>query len=207
LYNGENKHTVAPYCSVGNTIEKANTLVDVDARFVFANPFGIRIQKDPFAIGYFNPWINEYVSSTHITKNTPSTTMDDNDEDISIIYHATPIVTNIVRTYRDNYYKLTTFISPTISEWSDGSPLVKYVEQNAVAPVFSYNMWNYFKEPLDLFASDIPLISLNADNGRIPFDPEKTYFCVKERKRDTREYHQDEWVLSNNFWIDDQTDP
>ena len=206
LYNGENKHTVSPYCASGNTIEKADTLVDVDARFVFANPFGIRIQKDPFAIGYFNPWINEYISATHIPKNTTNTTMDDNDEDISVVYHATPTVTNIVRTYRENYYKVRTLISPTISEWSDGSPLVKYVEQNAVAPIFSYNMWNYFKEPFDLFSSDIPLMTLNTDNGRIPFDPEKTYFCVKSRIRDNRPYHENEWILSNNFWIDDQTD-
>lgn len=203
VYNGENRYTVTPYTGGdGVIVEKANSLADVSDKFIFANPFGVRIQKDPFAIGYFNPWINEYVTATHMDSVSSNTGVDNNYEDASNIYHATPIVTNIVRTYQENYYKLTTYISPTISEWTDGSSLVKYVQQNAVPPTFPNAMWKYFKEPMDYFSSDIPLLPLRSGNGYLPFDPEKTYFCVSSKiKAD-----DDTWTLNGTFWIDDESD-
>ena len=71
VYGSENRFTVVPYTGGnGVTIETAKTLASIPDKFIFANPFGIRIQKDPFAIGYFNPWINEYCSSTMITRIT-----------------------------------------------------------------------------------------------------------------------------------------
>lgn len=203
VYNNENRFTVMPYTN-GNskTIETAKTLADIDAKFVFSNPFGMRIQKDPFSIGYFNPWINESVTATRIAnmQNT-NKTVDNNKEDVSYIYHATPVITNISRTYRDNYYKITTYISPTISSWIDGHELVQYVQQNAVAPLFTATTWNYFKQPLDLFCPDIPMIPLYDGGGYIPFNPDKTYFCVKSRNR----ISNDKWQLTD-MWIDDASE-
>lgn len=204
VYNGENRFTVTPYTGGdGVKVEQANTLASIPAKFVFSNPFGIRIQKDPFAIGYFNPWINEYVSTTRMETINSNTAMDNNNEDFSGIYHATPIVTNIVRTYQENYYRLRTYISPTISSWMDGSSLVKYVQQNAVPPIFTDAMWTYFREPLDYYSPDIPLMVLTKGNGYLPFDPEKTYFCVKGKIKSD----DNTWTLTGSFWIEDESDP
>ena len=198
-YGNENRYTVNPYTKGdGITIETAKTLANIKDKFVFSNPFGIRIQKQPFAIGYFNPWINEYVTATKVNTIVSNQVVDNNKEDISYIYHATPIVTNIKRTYQENYYKLTTYISPTISAWSDGSELVHYVRKNAVAPSFVNVMWNYFKEPLDLFSPNIPILPLTDGHGYIPFNPDKTYFCVRQRDR----VDESKWALSD-IWIDD----
>jgi hypothetical protein len=199
IYGDENRYTIIPYTKGdGVTVETAKTLSNISEKFIFSNPFGIRIQKQPFAIGYFNPWVNDYVTATKVTNFTSNQVVDNNNEDISYIYHATPLITNIRRTYQNNYYNITTYISPTISAWSDGSELVKYVRQNAVAPVFSTAMWNYFKEPLDLYSSSIPILPLTEGNGYIPFNPEKTYFCVRTKNR----ISDDKWVLSD-IWIDD----
>lgn len=201
---GENKHTLVPYCSPGkNIVEKANTTAPIDEEFIFANPFAIRIQKEPFAIGYFNPWINDSVTCSLIPKTEMNKPSDDNNEDASTVYHATPIFMNISRTYQDNFYKLITFISPTILEWFDGSPLVKNVQQNAVPPIFPAGMWKYFKQPLDDLASDIPLLPLNNTNGEhLLFDPERTYFCVKNKTRST---DGKTWDLNGIFWVQDQS--
>ena len=200
---GGDRHTLTPYCIPGKvTVEKANTSAEIGERFVFANPFGIRIQKDPFAIGYFNPWINEYVTCSLIPKIEMSKPSDDNNEDISSVYHATPIIMNVQRTYQNDFYKLTTYISPTISEWIDGSPMVKNVQQNSVAPIFPAGMWKYFNKPLDDLASDIPLLPLNDSDGRsLQFDPYNTYFCVKSKTL----YDDDTWTLNGVFWILDQS--
>lgn len=201
---GENKHTLVPYCVPGKTtIEKANTTAEIGEKFIFANPFGIRIQKDPFAIGYFNPWINEYVTCSLIPKTEMNKASDDNNEDASSVYHATPIFMNITRTYQENFYKLTTYISPTISEWTDGSPLVQNVQQNAVPPLFPAGMWKYFNKPLDDLASDIPMLPLNNYDGKsLLFNPEQTYFCVKSKM-----LHDDgTWTLNGVFWILDQSE-
>ena len=201
---GENKHTLVPYKIPGKTtVEKANTSAPIGEKFIFANPFGVRIQKDPFAIGYFNPWINESVTCSLIPKTEMNKSSDDNNEDASVVYHATPIFMNISRTYRENYYKLTTYISPTITEWLDGSPLVKNVQQNSVPPIFPANMWTYFNHPLDDLASDIPMLPLNDSDGEhLLFDPENTYFCVKSK---TRNSDDGNWDLNGVFWILDQS--
>lgn len=195
-------YTVVPYTGGdGVTVESAKTLSTVNRNFVFSNPFGIRIQKQPFAIGYFNPWINEYVTATKIPESKTNKIVDNHKNDISYIYHATPIVTNIKRTYQEDYYNITTYISPTITSWADGSELVRYVQQNASPPVFTAAMWNYFHEPLDLYASNIPILPLTTGHGYIPFNPENTYLCVRNRNRldDTR------WALSD-IWIDDMSE-
>ena len=201
---GENKHTVVPYTLNGTTtVEKANTLADISEKFVFANPFGIRIQKDPFAIGYFNPWINDYITCSMIPKTQIVDPLDRLNKDASSVYHATPIIMNIQRTYQEDFYKLTTYISPTITQWINGTPLVKNVQQNTVPPIFPAQMWMYFKKPLDDLAPDIPILALNNIHGEyLLFDPEKTYFCVKTRRHGTNENH---WELEGVFWILDQS--
>ena len=202
---GENKHTVVPYKVAGKTIvEKANTTAPIGEDFVFANPFGIRIQKEPFAIGYFNPWINDSVTCSLIPKTEMNKSSDDNYEDASAVYHATPIFMNISRTYQENFYKLVAYIAPTISEWGlDAQPLVKNVQQNATPPLFPANMWTYFKKPLDDLATDIPMLPVNDANGEyLLFDPENTYFCVKNKTRST---DGETWDLNGIFWILDQS--
>ena len=200
-YGNENRFTIVPYTKGDNkSVECANTLANINEKFIFSNPFGIRIQKSPFAIGYFNPWVNQNVTATkvEVLSNKQNQVVDNNKEDISYIYHAIPITTNIKRTYRENYYNITTYISPTIGSWHDGSNLVDYLKQNAVAPIFTTAMWNYFKEPQDMFSTDIPVLVLNSSNGYIPFNPSRTYFCVRDKNR----VDDDTWSL-NDIWIDD----
>lgn len=195
--NGEGRYTVTPYVQEGNTlIETADTKASIDERFVFANPFGVRIQKEPFAIAYFNPWINENTTATRI--NNVETNTVGAETDLSYIYHATPIMINFKRTYKDDYYNITTFIDPTIDKWIDGSALVKYCQQNATAPLFSSAMWNYFKQPLDLFTSSIPILTLTDNDGYLVFDPEKTYFCATKREK----IDDSTWLLSGIYVLD-----
>lgn len=197
--NGEGRYTVTPYVQDGTTlVETADTQSSIDAPFVFANPFGIRIQKDPFAIGYFNQWINQNTTSTRINDKSYDNPVNN---DLSYIYHATPIMINFKRTYKENYYNITAFIDPTVDGWVNGSPMVRYMRNNATAPTFSSAMWVYFNEPLDLFTPNIPIIPLNTDDGYLSFDPNKTYFCVKTREK----MDNDEWLLSGIF-IQDNTD-
>lgn len=202
VYNGENKHTVTPYTAEGSTrVEKANTVADIGAKFIFANPFGIRIQKEPFAIGYFNPWINDFVTCTMVPKSQITNPMDVFNNDASAVYHATPIVMNVRRTYQENYYKLTTYISPTITQWIDGTPLVKNLQANVIPPIFPAQMWKYFKKPLDSLSPDIPMLPLNQHSEQsLLFDPEKTYFCVKNKTRE-----DDRWLLNGVFWVLDRS--
>ena len=199
--NDEGRYTVAPYLHDGSKlVETADTQASIEAPFAFANPFGIRIQKDPFAIGYFNQWINQNVTATRITS-LETNTVGANIDDLSITYHATPIMINFKRTYKDNYYNITSFVDPTIDGWIDGSPMVKYLRNNATPPTFSSAMWIYFREPLDLFTSEIPIVPLKREDGYISFDPKKTYFCVKTREK----MDNGEWLLSG-ISIRDNTD-
>lgn len=195
--NGEGRYTVTPYLqSDGITIENADTQASIDEKFVFANPFGIRIQKSPFAIGYFNPWINMNTTATRISNIETNTVGEDTD--LSYVYHATPIMINFKRTYLENYYNITAFIDPTIDGWIDGSALVKYVQQNATAPTFSNAMWIYFRKPLDMFTPSIPIVPLSEDDGYISFDPEKTYFCATKRER----LNESDWLLTGIYVLD-----
>ena len=213
----ENRWTVVPYTTPGTTkIEKANTLASVSSsnRFVFSNPFGIRIQKQPFAIGYFNPWVNEYVTATRV--NRPAIVSGDNlnADNTDLMYHATPIITNIKRTYKDDYYRVLSDILPTI--YAKQNPLTKvteslvtYMQSNALEPDFPNSIWKYFRKPLDMYAESIPILQLTTEvDGYIPFDPEKTYICVK-KKTNSNGYDSDENVYqfdsSAGVWIEDNT--
>ena len=194
------RYKVKPYVRNDQKIvEKAKDVSVVsDSDFIFANPFGIRIQKDPFAIGYFNPWINQ--------KFTVSNVLDGNfneeasPTDRSQMYHATPLVWFIDRSYMQDYYNMSTYISPTITSWIDDTSLVDYVRKNVTPPLFVNNMWTYFSEPLDLYATDIPILSRKMANGYLGFDPENTYLCA--RKSDIMQ--NGVWPLTS-IWIQDET--
>ena len=185
----KNLYTVVPYTKAnGYTIETAKTLASIADKFVFSNPLGIRIQKDPFAIGYFNPWVNQYVTASKIERTDRAQSTDNNIEDVSYIYHATPIITNIKRVYKDDCYTVTTHILPNIpgmnkSNKIKSTNLVDYTRSTSIAPQFVQIMWSYFKKPLDEYATDIPMMPLLLSDGYIPFNPKKTYFCVRNRYR------------------------
>ena len=205
VYNGDNeeygpgRYTVKPYTKTdGKTVEMADTQASIEEKFVFANPFGIRIQKAPFAMAYFNQWINENTTATRmLSREIIDVTKDEND--LSYIYHATPIMINFKRTYKDNYYRVTAFVDPTIPDgWVDGSPLVKYTQDKATPLTFSSQMWMYFRQPLDLYSPSIPILPLTSDDGYLVFDPEKTYFCVKKREKNT----EGGWTLSGIYVLD-----
>lgn len=205
-YYGDNRYTVTPYTSEGSKIESAKTMASIGSEFVFANPFGIRIQKNPFAIGYFNPWINENTTCTQINKKKyediykSSKSEDETKTDSAALYHGYPILTNIKRTYVDDYYKITTYVSPTIPDWIDGTPLVEYMRQTSSAPIFANKTWNYFRHPLDVYAPSIAMLHLTEEDGFLPFNPEKTYICTSYRtKRDSGD-----WLLKD-FWIEDNS--
>lgn len=196
----ENRFTVKPL-AVNSTdqIETADTALSVDAAFVFANPFGIRIQKYPFAIGYFNPWVNE----TYTTSLIPSTFgYDDNPvDDVSVIYHGTPASVFVKRTFKEDYYKLETVIMPNqAADGLTGSQFVNRLKVNTVVPKFTEAMWNYFVRPVDLYASNIPILVQNEADQFLAFNPEHTYFCVRNR------YRRDDntWSLSD-YWIEDKS--
>ena len=195
-----NRYTIKPYLASDRLIvENAKSLQTIPDRFVFANPFGIRIQKDPFAIGYFNPWVNQMSTVSRLYIENYNTNLPD---DESAVYHGTPLQCRVERTYLENYYKFITYIGTNVSEWIDGVPFTKYVRQNAAPPTFVNAMWNYFVQPMDLYSSDIPLIPLTInDNGYIPFNPEATYLCVSTKNR----ISDTEWNL-NNIWIEDNSE-
>lgn len=192
-----NRYTVIPYTQGdGKTVEPAKTLSTISDRFVFANPFGIRVQKDPFAVGYFNPWINQATTSTAISKIDYNISALSNDR--SVMYHAVPLIWWFTRSYMNDYYNISTFISPTITTWVDGTPLAKYVRKNVVPPAFVNSMWTYFKQPTDLYAPDIPILTNQPDEGYLAFDPENTYLCVRSKNK----IDDNTWSL-NNIWIED----
>ena len=169
----------------------------VPDKFVFANPFGIRIQKEPFAIGYFNPWLNQYLTTT----NTGFVNTNPTDPaDKSVLYHATTVFSAIDRLYMTDYYKLTTYVLPSIDTWGDGrAGMVTHVKNNVTEPTFAAAMWNYFVRPIDMYSPQIPILALSEDeDGYLPFNKENTYLCVQNKSR----LENGEWRL-NNLWIDD----
>lgn len=196
----DGRYTVEPYVSNNNQIETAKTALRIDEPFAFANPFGIRIQKDPFAIGYFNPWINEYATASIIPSTYQYNTELDSDDN-SVIYHATPMVVNIKRTYQNDYYVLTALVSPTTDgDMLTGESFVPYLRVNTEEPNFSQIMWNYFKKPADLFAAQIPILVQQEDDQYIVFNPEKTFLCVRNRTNAAT----NKWILTD-YWIEDRT--
>ena len=192
------RYTVTPYTKGDSkTVETVKSLMNIGDKFIFANPFGIRIQKTPFAIGYFSPWVNQRVTATKIVK---SSSINDN---TSSIYHAYPIITDIKRTYKDDHYTITSYILPNNNNTKalpgNGS-FVEYFRANVVPPQFVKQMWNYFKKPLDEYANIIPMLPLTKGNGYIPFNPEKTYLCIKSKNR----ISENKWLLED-MWIEDKT--
>lgn len=212
-YSERDKYVVVPYTKAdGKTIENARTLATINDEFVFANPFGIRIQKDPFAIGYFNPWVNQFVTGTRITKNEVINVNEIDDNDVAFSYHASHIISNIVRTYKDDCYTLTTHILPTVpSDSSTGSTeeLVKHVRVNVIPPQFTAKMFEYFQNVQDIYAETIPMLVRTNETDRIPFNPERTYLCatknqgVPENGDDPR-INASDWILGR-IWLEDNT--
>jgi hypothetical protein len=202
VYKPGNRYTVVPYTHNDNmTVENARSFAQINEKFVFANPFGIRIQKAPFAIGYFNPWVNEgQLTSTHVAQPSRILPVENTREDMARIFHAFPMVSGVKRTYMDNFYNFTTFIIPTIPGWVDGSPLVPFVKHNAQPPLFSEDIWNYFRNPLDLFSPNIPMISLAHEKTHIPFNPNTVFLSVRRRTQ----IDANRWALEG-VWIDDHT--
>lgn len=200
--SGDLRYTVTPFVGNGTKVEFANTSMDIGERFVFANPFGIRIQKYPFAIGYFNPWINESITSSKLTLQMSEDGIDAKD-DFSKTYHATPIVSNIQRTFLNNYYKLTTCISPSNDVWGfNGEDLVRYRGGNNITePYFDVNAWTYLKKPNTLMSESTPILVKQAEDGYLPFNPEQTYFCVGQKTQN----EDGTWNLTK-FWIQDNTE-
>ena len=202
IYDDYNERmTLHPITKVASKkVETVKSLSSFPDKFTFANPFGIRIQKEPFAIGYFNPWVNEFLTTTN-TGFTNTNPIDDTDQ--VALYHATAVYTEIQRLYKDDYYKLTTFVLPTIDYWgSRNTLLVPYLRRNAVEPAFVTQTWNYFQHPLDLYAPTIMMVPLSEDeDGYLPFDKQKTYFCVETKNR----VDANTWSLKN-IWIDDYSD-
>ncbi len=199
-----NRYTLKPLVvSSNNQVETAKTMRFLDNEFLFANPFGIRIQKSPFAIGYFNPWINETTTASIVLEDfqyqqpTPF-----GDADKSIIYHGTPAFVHVTRTYQDDYYHLETVIMPNQGATALGSDFVKYTRSTATVPTFAEKMWNYFVKPFDLYAKQIPILVQNPDDQYVVFNPSRTYLCAKTKIRK----NNDTWNLID-IWIEDQSNP
>ena len=216
--NERDKYWVVPYTKAdGTTIEPANTQASVEADFIFANPFGIRIQKDPFAIGYFNPWVNQYMTATKVNRNVVYSPNDIKDDD-SVVYHASHIISNIVRTYVNDHYLLTTHILPNVPKDSaigQVKDFVHNVRVNAIPFELTNETKKYFNDVQDPYAETIPITVKTGTVERLTFDPNRTYLCVKEKVQgpsydvnkvmdvDNR-VSPDDWSL-NNIWIEDET--
>ena len=195
--DSSNLYTLAPYIAGDNhTVETAKTLTAITDKFVFANPFGVRIQKSPFAIGYFNPWINESLTASRVPMSNTYI------EDSSQIYHATPLTVHIKRTYKDDYYHISFWLDVSQNAMVDGDSWIKYMTNSAVKPVFDDMLWQYFKRPTDVYAQKIPMLALQADEQALPFNPSNTYLCVSSKNLRDDGY----WNLSN-IWIQDNSDP
>lgn len=199
---GNNRYTVVPYTKNNNIIEYAENLSSIPNSFLFANPFGIRVQKQPFSIGYFNPWVNKYTPVSHVDNmnvNKPLPGNEANMDDPSNIYHATPLVVNVRRTYLDDYYNVLTYINQTITQWVDGRSLISQTTANATVPTFVSEMWEYFNKPSDLYSTNIPIRRYDQTSRYLPYNVGETYLCVKEKNVSVDGTY---WTL-NNIWIED----
>lgn len=194
--DSQNLYTLCPIVNGNNVVETAKTLTAVDEKFVFANPFGVRIQKSPFAIGYFNPWINESLTASRASMNETYI------EDTSQIYHGTPLTIHIERTYKEDYYHIQFWLDVSQLAMTDGSKWITNMKNPNAIPVINDTMWNYFKRPKDMYANRIPMLTLQADEQALPFNPSNTYMCttIKNLRDDGM------WNLSN-VWIQDESDP
>ena len=197
LYTNDDgrKYTVEPLVGDNGKFETAKTSFSIDAEFIFANPFGIRIQKDPFAIGYFNPWINTVVSATNIPVThtyTPS-------ESDALIYHATPTLIQVTRDFVSDYYKMKVIVSPSTVNTTSGTRFVDVLKTMISTPSFNQEMWNYFQEPSELYEVNVPVLVQNPKEKYLIFDPAYTYMCVRNRDIDTDDATK---ILLSDFWIE-----
>lgn len=194
-----NRYTVSPLImNDGYQVETAKSAINVNSDFVFANPFGIRIQKAPFAIGYFNPWVNTSATASIVPQS--NIYQEGDRDDISIIYHATPTSIIIKRTYQEDFYRLSMLVSPTTVSELDGSNFVTYFRSKIAPPTFPEAMWNYFIKPVDLYSERIPVLVIQPDDQYIVFNPEHTFFCVRNKYQTS----DNRWVLSD-IWIEDNS--
>lgn len=200
LYTNDDgrKFTVEPLIGDNGKFETAKTSFSIESKFIFANPFGIRIQKDPFAIGYFNPWINTVVSATNIPT-THSYTENEIQDDPSLIYHATPTLVQVKRDFISDYYSMKVIISPSTGNAIDGTKFVKVLKTMIAAPSFNQDMWNYFQEPSELYEVNVPVLVQNPKEKYLIFDPERTYMCVRDRVIDTDDPSK---IILSDFWIE-----
>ena len=190
-----NRNTVKPLVVSNDQVEPADTVAGTNSDFLFANPFGIRIQKSPFAIGYFNPWINETTTASYVQNvfTYQNTQIEDTDE--SIIYHATPSFIHVSRTYQNDFYKIETVVIPNQTPTGLGvSEFVGKLRSTVSEPALPEIMWNYFVKPADMFAPEIPILAQNASDQFIVFDPKNTYICAREKNRTPNG-----WILSDVF--------
>lgn len=200
-YSGENDWTVNPYVPAGSDIiETANTLTTIPEKFVFANPFGIKIQKDPFAIGYFNPWIDIVTVPARLPSSDTISWKDVQQDVIERIYHATPIDVEIIRTYKDDFYRFQTYVDVSQLSTLDGKPWVNTLMNGVHPPEISNALFKYFHKPLDLYATEIPMLPHVQSEGLLPFDPEKTYLCVRDRN-----FRNDGTISLSDVWIRDES--
>ena len=208
--NDEDRYVVVPYTKAdGKTIEPADTDASIDADFVFANPFGIRIQKDPFAIGYFNPWIDEYYTATKLER---PNILNPNDvvNDDSAVWHASHIISHINRSYVNDRYLLTTHILPNSPE-DKNAAFVQNVRVNSIPFTLTSSAMNYFEKIQDPYAETVPVTIKSGRAERLAFDPERTYFCAKVKNQGPGTNTQidgrinpNDWSLEK-LWIEDNT--
>lgn len=194
-----NRYTVKPYIENGTKIENAKSLANITDKFVFANPFGIRIQKDPFAIGYFNPWVNQYNTATHVDVTERSTNL----------YHASHIISHIERSYMKDYYDINTTITTNVSALlprkgsiTEGERLIISTRSSADVPALDDSLWDYFKQPFDLYSSNIPFLELSDKEQAIPFNPERTYLCCPTRDESVDKTH---YIFNEGLFILDES--
>jgi len=207
VYQDDNRYTVTPYVrnTETNVIETVRNLRLNDdnsktKQFIFANPFGIKIQKDPFAIAYFNPWIHTVAAPTYVENMNVLSIKDADDE--SALYHATPIDVEITRNYKNNFYRLETYIDTSQLKTNQGEMWVKKLLINMTPPEINEIVYTYFKTPIDLYADTIPMMIRSSDDGTLSFDPTNTFLCVS--KKNVRD---DGNVTLTNVWIQDNTNP
>ena len=192
------KFTVKPLLNDNGKFETAKTSLSISDKFIFANPFGIRIQKSPFAIGYFNPWINLSVTASNIPIEH---TYSENEDDTALIYHATPTFVNMTRNFVEDFYRLTVIISPTTVNTINGGKFVNVTKSMIAEPSFNQDMWNFFEKPSELYEVNVPVLIQNPKDKYVLFNPEKTYMCVRSRVTETTDPTK---VLLSDFWIEEE---
>lgn len=211
-YQSDSRHNIEPLTLNSNlvvetarTMQLSNSLnqntFDISKNYVFANPFGIRIQKDPFAIAYFNPWVNLVVAPTRVEKMNTISAKDQNARDVASLYHASPIDVEICRNYKEDCYRMETYIDPSQLKTFDGEDWVTEFSGNVSQPEIDDIYLTYFKEPRDYNADVIPMMIRTIEDGALGFDPYSTYLCV--RMKTTR---SDNTITLGEAWIQDNTD-